>query len=187
MDLLEIQEKLKENSNEKVADSTRKFVPGAVKVYGVSMPVLNILAKEYKKGEFELVVALWEQGAYEEKILAVKILGSIAKKDPEHSLQLVRHFAPGIDNWAICDAIGMQALNPIVKTHKESIFELAKQFNKSSDFWERRLSLVLVEWFTRDINVHNEILPLVKNLENDKEYYVKKGVEWIYRNMKKGK
>jgi 3-methyladenine DNA glycosylase AlkD len=81
----------------------------------------------------------------------------------------------------------MQALKPIVKTHKELIFELAKQFNQSSIFWERRLSLVLVEWFTRDINVHNEIIPLVKNLENDKEHYVKKAVDWIYRNLKKGR
>ena len=34
---------------------------------------------------------------------------------------------------------------------------------------------------------HTAIKELVKNVENDKEYYVKKAVVWITRNFKKGK
>ena len=114
-------------------------------------------------------------------------MGKIAKKDPERSLKMVALFARNIGNWAVCDAIGMQGLKPILKTHQKQIFDLAKKYNQSADFWQRRLSLVLVEWYTRIKELHPEIKKLVKALENDEEYYVKKAIVWINKNLEKGK
>ncbi len=186
-ELDEIQTLLVKNSSHEAKASSEKFVPAKEKVYGVRMPYLNELAAKYKSGGFELVEALWKAGSLEEKILAVKILGKIAKKDPERSLKMVQLFAKNIGNWAVCDAIGMQGLKPILKTHQQQIFDLAKKYNSSSDFWQRRLSLVLVEWYTRIKALHPEIKKLVKALENDNEYYVKKNIVWINKNLEKGK
>jgi 3-methyladenine DNA glycosylase AlkD len=83
--------------------------------------------------------------------------------------------------------MGMQGLKPILKTHQKEIFALAWKYNSSKDFWQRRLSLVLAEWYTRVKELHPEIKRLVKNLENDEEYYVKKAVVWINKNFAKGK
>ncbi len=58
---------------------------------------------------------------------------------------------------------------------------------KSKNFWERRLSLVIIEVYTKDKSAHPEINKRVKALENDDEYYVRKSVEWVKRNIKKGK
>jgi 3-methyladenine DNA glycosylase AlkD len=151
------------------------------------MPVINELAVKYKSGSFELAEELWKAGALEEKLLAVKILGKIAKKDPERSLKIIELFSRNIGNWAVCDAIGMQGLNPILKTHQEEIFDLARKYNQSPDFWKRRLSLVLVEWYTRVKSLRPEIKKLVRALENDDEYYVKKAITWISKNLEKGK
>lgn len=183
----QIQKALKDNSTAEAAAAYKKFVPGNQKIYGVRTPVLDELSKTYKTGGFELVKALWDAGAMEEKILAVKILQKIAKKDAEQSLQLVQYFAPGIDNWAVCDAVGMQALQTIRTTHQKEIFALAKKYNCSANFWERRLSLVLVEWYTRDQSMHTEIKKLITPLEKDTEYYVKKAVVWIRKNFDKGR
>ena len=60
-------------------------------------------------------------------------------------LKDVELFAENIGNRAVCDAIGMQGLKPILKTHQKEIFALAKKYNRSTDFWQPRLSLVLVE------------------------------------------
>lgn len=95
--------------------------------------------------------------------------------------------AKNIGNWAVSDALGMQALKPILKTHKQEIFTLTRKYNSSKYFWQRRLSLVLVEWYTRVKVVHPEIKKLVKNLEKDDEYYVKKAVVWIKKNFANGK
>ena len=186
-ELKAIQKLLKENSTPEALAANKKFVPGSTRSYGVRNPVLNELSARFKAGGFELVKILWDAGAYEEKIIAAKILQKIAKKDPARSLELVQYFAAGIDNWAVCDTIGMQALQTIVKTHQKEIFALAKKYNRSANPWERRLSLVLVEWYTRDKTLHDEIKKLVAPLENDKEYYVKKAVVWINKNFEKGK
>ncbi len=167
--------------------SHQKFVPGTERMYGVRMPVINKLAREFRSGGFDLVQALWNEGALEEKILAVKMLGLVAKKDADLSLQLVEKFSGNIGNWAVCDAIGMQGLKPILESHRREIFILAKKLNRSPDPWQRRLSLVLVEWYTRHAKLHPEIMKLVARLEKDDEYYVKKAVAWIKSNMKKGK
>ncbi len=182
-----IQKILEANSNPEALEAQQKFVPGELNAYGVRMPVLNELAKQFKTGGFELAAALWKAGMMEEKMLAAKILGLVAKKDPDKTLELIRQFAKGIDNWAVCDTIGMQSVKPIVKTHQQEIFALAEKYNSSKNFWERRLSLVLVEWYTRDPSLHAAIKKLVKPLENDPEYYVRKAVVWINKNFSKGK
>lgn len=182
-----IQKILKEKSLPEALASHKKFVPGSKKIYGVRMPELNLLAKQFKEGGFDLVKELWKAGSLEEKTLALKLMGLIAKKDPELSLKLVQLFAKDIDNWAECDAMGMQALKPVLKTHQKEIFAIAKKYNRSANLWERRLSLVLVEYYTRDKSLLPEIDKLIKPLENDKEYYVKKAVIWIKRNIAKGK
>ena len=187
-ELKAIQKILISKSNKAALAAHQNFVPGAdLKIYGVRTPVLNELAKQFKAGGFSLVKELWDAGTFEEKILAVKMLGCIAKKDAKISLKLIQYFAPGIDNWAVCDAMGMQGLKPILKTHQKEVFSLAKKYNTSKNFWERRLSLVLIEWYTRDPSLHAEIKKLVKPLENDPEYYVHKAVVWINKNFAKGK
>jgi 3-methyladenine DNA glycosylase AlkD len=185
--LKEIQRILKGKSSPEAKAAHQKFIPGEQKVYGVRTPVLNELAATYKIHGFELSEELWNAGVFEEKLLAVKILERIAKKDPEQTLKLIQLFAKDIGNWAICDAMGMQALNQLRKTHAVQIFALAKKYNHSKDFWQRRLSLVMVEWYTRMPEHHSGIKALMKELENDNEYYVKKAIVWIKKNFAKGK
>ncbi|MBL0129701.1 MAG: DNA alkylation repair protein [Chitinophagaceae bacterium] len=185
--LNEIQKILKAKANAEAKAAHKEFVPGKDRIYGVRNPVLNELAQQYKDGGFGLVEELWNAGAYEEKLLAIKMLGKIAKKDPEQSIRIIQIFANDIGNWAICDTLGMQGLRPLLQTHQKEIFSLARKYNQSEDFWQRRLSLVLVEWYTRKKELHPEIKQLVQTLENDSAYYVRKAVVWIKKNFSKEK
>jgi len=182
-----IRKSLKAKSSKETAEFSKKVAPGSSAIYGVKMPELNKLATEFREEGFDLIEELWESGAFEEKILAMKLLERIAKKDAARSLRLVKKYSKQIDNWAVCDAMGMQALKSIVKTHQEEIFVMAEKMNSSPDMWQRRLSLVLVEWYTREPSLHPRIQKLVKALETDKEYYVKKAVQWLKRNITKKK
>ena len=102
-------------------------------------------------------------------------------------MKLVQQFSKNIGNWAICDAMGMAALRKLRPTHTDEIFTLSRKLNQSSDLWQRRLSLVLIEWYTRNKELHAEIRSLLSPLENDEEYYVRKAVDWINKNFAKGK
>lgn len=183
----EIQQALKARSDSKNIAFTQKIAPGVIKAYGVKTPVLNLLAKEYKAFSFDLAEELWAAGSLEERIIAIKILEKTGKTDPERLLKLFRQFSGSIDNWAVCDGLGMQFLRSIVKTHTEAIFALSERFSRSSSYWQRRLSLVMLEWYTRLKKYHPRIKKLIETLEDDEEYYVQKAVAWIKRNFAKGK
>jgi 3-methyladenine DNA glycosylase AlkD len=185
--LKQVQKELKDNSNTKAKAAALKFVPNAEKVYGIRTPVLNLLAKKYKEGGFDLVKELWNAGAFEERLLAAKLLNVICKKDPLLSLKMVAGFSKDISDWAVCDALGMQSLKPVAKKIQKEIFDLSAKLVKSKNLWERRLSLVIIEIFTKDKSLHPEIMKRVKMLENDEEYYVKKAVVWIKRNFENGR
>ena len=183
----QVQKELKEHSTPEAKAAALKFVPNAEKVYGIRTPVLNMLAKKYKEGGFDLVKELWDAGAFEEKLLAAKMLNVICKKDPLLSLKFVTGFSKDISDWAVCDAVGMQSLKPVSKKIQNEIFDLSEKLVKSKNLWERRLSLVIIEVFTKDKTLHPEIMKRVRMLENDEEYYVKKAVVWIKRNFEKGR
>lgn len=149
------------------------------------MPLLNEWAKTLKGEGFGLVYDLWEAGSFEEKILAAKLINQLAKNFPHESVEAVRKFSYEIEDWAVCDTLGMQSLKPLAKTHSKEIISLAKELNGAVSFWQRRLSLVLVEVFAKDEKMRRVIDPLVRRLEKDKEYYVKKAVVWIRSSMAK--
>jgi 3-methyladenine DNA glycosylase AlkD len=183
----EIQTKLAAEAVKSNRDFFAKMVPGTQNIYGVKTPILNEIVKKYKEGSFDLAEELWNAGSLEERIIAIKILEKTGKKDPERLLKLFKAFSSDIDNWAVCDGLGMQFLRSIVKTHQAEIFALAKKMNHAKSFWQRRLSLVMVEWYTRMPATHKEIRELVAALKGDDEYYVKKAITWINRNFEKKK
>ena len=78
-------------------------------------------------------------------------------------------------------------MKPVAKKIQKEIFDLSTKLIKSENLSERRLSLVIIEVFTKDKLLHPEIIKRVKILEDDEEYYVKKAVVCINRNFEKGR
>ena|SRR5687767_1416036 len=183
--LAEIQEVLRKNSSAAGKASAEKFVPGSQKVYGVRMPVLNDIAKKTNGDALELAEELWASGAFEERVLAAKLLNKVANKDPGRALKLIEKFSKDISDWAVCDTLGMQSPKKINKSHSEDIFVLSEKLIHSKNPWQRRLAIVLSEWYTRDKKFHPRIKKLLAVVKNDPEYYVKKAIVWINRNFEK--
>lgn len=185
--LTQITAQLQAAATEEARSATDHFIPGVQKQYGVRMPVLNEMANTYKGGGWPLVDALWKAGSLEEQLLAAKITGKLARKNPEEALKRVELFSAGIHNWAVCDALGMQSVQPIREKFQLEIFSLAQRLIVSTDAWQRRLALVLVEWYTRQRHLLPDIEALLHTVENDEAYYVQKAVAWVKRNIDKKK
>jgi 3-methyladenine DNA glycosylase AlkD len=183
--LNEIQSFLKQKGTEEGRASFRKFVPTSQKVYGVRLPDINDLANQYKKEGPELAIALWQAGSFEERLLAAKLLGKGARKQPREALQLVRQFSGDVSDWAVCDTLGTQSIKTIAKEHDKEVFALSKELLPSPNPWQRRLGIVLLEGFTKDKKHHSQINTYLEIVKDDKEYYVKKAVAWIKRNLEK--
>lgn len=185
MTLKEIQTYLQSQAEDSVKVSIQKFVPQATRMYGVKMPILNALAVTIQEGGFVLAEQLWESGSFEERILAAKLLRRICKTDPHAALNLVEKFSTVIDNWALCDTLGMQSLKPVNKILQPQIFLLSEKLSTSDIMWQRRLSLVLLEDFCKQKNLHKTIQKRINEHKNDNAYYIKKAVEWLQASLNK--
>ena len=185
MQIAEIRKILKGKSSKKARESALKFIPTIEKQYGVGALVLNGIVKKIKESDFDLVEKLWKSKYFEEKILASKILGKICKKNPEKALKLIEKFSKDISDWAVCDTLAGQGVRKIVIIKQKEIFEISKKFIKSKDLWQRRFALVLLINFAKDKNLKREIREILKKVEDDKEYYVKKAVVWLKKELKK--
>ncbi len=183
--LKEIRKELRDCSTPEARAATRKFVPGAVEVLGVRNPILNAMSKKYCAGGFPLAQSLWKDGAFEERMLAAKILREISRNDPDRAVSMVAGFAGDISDWAVCDTLGMQSLKRVSGIRQKEIFDLSGRLLRSANLWERRLSLVLLEVYTKKEELQPEIRKRLKLLEADKEYYVRKAIEWLKRNLAK--
>ncbi len=183
MVLKEIQRILKENASQQHRESNRKFIPSANKSYGVKSPILTEIVKNIKEVNFDLIQELWQGEFFEEKVLAVKILGKFSSKDPEKSLKIIQKFSRDISDWAVCDTLATQGIRKIAKSKKEEIFKISKKLIESKNFWQRRFALVLLIELYRQGFSKERIEKILEKIENDKEYYVKKAIIWLKKEL----
>lgn len=183
--LNDIQQTLLDNAEPQFAEKMKTVAPGAQRIYGVRMPVLNEIVKTAKLGGFPLIEQLWEAGAYEERMLAAKTLNIVAKTDPDKAIALVKKYSTAIDNWALCDTLGMQSLKRINKIRTKEIFQLSAALANSELMWQRRLSMVLLEDFCKQSNLHAAIHEIINKHRADKAYYIKKAVIWLDAGLNK--
>ena len=180
-----IKQVLAAQADEKAKAAVGKFIPTSQQVYGVRLPILNQIAKDHREGGFDLAESLWKSGAFEERLLAAKLLGSSGRKDPDRALTVARQFAAQISDWAVCDTLGMQGVKGIALEKQTELLAWSKKLVKSRNLWERRLGLVLLTHFVKDRNSRTQIEETLVRLGGDKEHYVKKAVAWLQRDLRK--
>ena len=185
--LREIRDQLTKSSYEEACAATRKFVPTSVQVLGVRLPVINDLARQYKKGGFDLATKLWHAGTYEEQLLAAKILGSSARENPDRTIALLMEFSTNISDWAVCDTLGMQSVKMIAAKQENKIIDAAQELLKSSNMWQRRLGIVLLTHYAHVPAKQQAILAMLSPLRTETEHYIKKAIAWIDRDLAKSK
>ena len=74
----------------------------------------------------------------------------------------------------------------ILEIMPEKVLKQLRQWNKSTNLWDRRQSLVSLLYFSRTKKIilpFDTIIYLVNELVNDSEYYVQKAVGWTLKEL----
>jgi 3-methyladenine DNA glycosylase AlkD len=183
--LASVRAQLRAAGNSETRAVTAKLVPTSQFVYGVRVPVLNALVRSCRPGGFELVEALWRSGAFEERLLAAKLLGAIARQDPVRALQFVKTASKDLSDWAVCDTLGTQGVRPIALAQRKTIVAMAERLTRSRHLWARRLAIVLLLHVAVDPTKRATIRRILAPLRSDKEPYIRKALAWIDRDLAK--
>lgn len=107
----------------------------------------------------------------------------IEKSHLQYLTKFVRYF----DDWSNVDDFGTSVLNQLLEKYPHETLEIIRDWNQSSNMWERRMSMVA---FSRKIGESGqytqECLTLAENLINDPEDLVKKAVGWALKDSMRG-
>lgn len=90
-----------------------------------------------------------------------------------------------VTHWGECDALA-KLYTKILEIIPNKVLPLLKQWNKSTNQWKRRQSVVSLLYFQRTKKKFlpfTQIIKSVDNLLSDNEYYVQKGVGWTLKEL----
>ena len=98
---------------------------------------------------------------------------------------VTKNWVTKVDNWAHSDGLS-DLFSYLLEKDAALVYPQFKIWNTSSNPWERRQSVVgLLEYSKKRKKVLpvTKLLPLVKSLLDDENYFVQKGIGWTLREI----
>ena len=166
----------------------------AMEHLGIRFPVLRARVKEgfsfYDLPEAEILAVwdhLWRTSPYGDVLFAaLEYYVPRARKRVAPALwPVVRRWPQRVDNW--CHADGLSSLYSwILADEREEVYPQLDAWNRSSQQWLRRISLVSLIHYSGKNAVFmpvDRVLPLVTRCVPDEREYIQNAVGWVLREL----
>ncbi len=180
---------LKQSVDEKTQKTSQHFFKEKIRSYGVKVPAVNKISKEYfkmidsmtKSEIFDLCDILWQSGYIEESFIACNWSYYIHKKYKPEDFQVFEKWIDNyVNNWASCDTLCNHSVGTFIEKYPDYLVRL-KEFANSGNRWMRRASSVTLIIPARKGKFLNEILAIADILLLDKDDLVQKGYGWMLK------
>lgn len=184
-----IRTELKKSIDQKTSSNSQNFFKEKIKYYGVKVPTVNKISKEYfklicnepKTEIFDLCDILWQSGYIEESFIACHWSHFIHKQyQPEDFQVFLKWINDYVNNWASCDTLCNHTVGDFIMMFPEFIKHL-KKIAQSENRWMRRASAVSLIIPARKGLFLNDILEIADILLLDKDDLVQKGYGWMLK------
>lgn len=184
-----IRTELRHSIDEKTLATSQNFFKEKIKLYGVKVPTVNKISREYfklidcktKSEIVELCEILWQSGFIEESFIACNWSYYIHEKYEPEDFQLFEKWITNyVKNWATCDTLCNHTIGEFIEMFPEYIVKL-KDWATSHNRWLRRASSVTLIIPARKGKFLNEILEIADILLLDKDDLVQKGYGWMLK------
>lgn len=171
------------------AEHSKGYLKSDYAFYGVTVPQLRKIAKQYKNMDkyqiYNLFDELWNSGNHEEMSLALYLLGNLKKQFSLETWDFLFKNAKieKAKSWDHIDEISSHITGEIFLKFPNLQPEI-KQLSISRNPWMRRLSIVSQYPSIKKGKIQLTIL-LAEKLVYDEDIYVQKGAGWMLREAGK--
>ncbi|EBA15211.1 hypothetical protein RSK20926_16182 [Roseobacter sp. SK209-2-6] len=164
-------------------------------VIGISNPVLNDLAKEWRQTlsleeRVTLARELWQSDVFEARIVASKVLTQARIKEDGTVWDLLQSWVLEFDSWAIADH-ACTAIQKRLLAEPERLDQVAS-WTQSDHMWTRRAALVSTLPWAKMNNLkpadqerRNRILGWAATYVPDRNWFIQKAIAWWLRDLSK--
>jgi 3-methyladenine DNA glycosylase AlkD len=187
MTIERIHEEFLRLGNKDRAIHEKKYLKSPYTFYGVRIPEIRKLTKNYRDIDFNSVAGLfnnlWNSGNHEEMSLALFLLGNFVKKNPREVWKIILENLDKAKTWDHIDELSVHMLGEILNENYELVKDI-KELSESNNPWRRRASIVSTYFLIKN-NKIDLTLRLAEKLAYDKDIYVQKGAGWMLREVGK--
>jgi 3-methyladenine DNA glycosylase AlkD len=182
------------NVEHEIRDRMLKSIPTQHKLYGVRIPKLRQIAKEwYKKNKnlgfkdfVEIIGVLWKDKSREERTIAIELLNFYKEYIPDISKDLINEWIISLDNWEETDGFALYLVGRWMldsfNDRQSYLWELIEDENE----WLRRVAVVATIEFNdwKKDNANPELtFKLIDVVKEDKHPMITKAVSWAIRTL----
>ena len=162
---------------------------------GLKVPQIEELTTVWRadlslEDRIQLASDLWDTNIHEARIAASKLLTQARIKPDEAAWDLICHWVPQFDAWAIadhaCDAGGRRLVADPSRLDQVEAWVISDQM------WSRRAALVITLPWTKmnfpkpiDLVIRDRVLGWCTALAPDKDWFIQKAVAWWLRDLSK--
>ena len=189
---------IQEHHNPKKAAWLEGYVKHGIQSYGVGIPLLRQLLKDWEQQHQlqqqpsttqQAVLDAWMQHDHTEAQLAailwMQLWGEIWA--PTQQLDRVTHWLDQgwVMDWNVCDWLCVRVLAPLLDEDGGVVAPILKSWNQASNVWKARCSLVPFALRLREIEDGAWILEGGATLIQREERFCKTAVGWGLRELSK--
>jgi 3-methyladenine DNA glycosylase AlkD len=156
-----------------------RFGIRAKKVYGVSKPKLDALARQIGRDR-ALALELWDSGVHDARILA-GMIDEVSRVTAAQMEKWARHF----DNWDVCDGTCCHLF-----VLCEPAWAKAAAWSRRNEEFVKRAGFVLMACLayrdkTAPDKQFTKLLAIIEQKADDERNFVRKAVNWALRQIGK--
>ena len=185
--VLQLRNQLSKEGNPKIAENYKRYLKSSYDFYGIRVPRLRQIAKEYKALDFYSALnffdELWNSGNHEEMSLALFILSSYTKKYQNEIWKFLLERLERARTWDHIDELSSHILGKILATNLSFMPEI-KKMSESKNPWFRRTAIVSTYQLIKQNKLELTFL-LAEKLVYDSDIYVQKASGWMLREAGK--
>jgi 3-methyladenine DNA glycosylase AlkD len=169
-----------------------EYLGSPVPVLGVRTPALRSVVHETvrrfrgapRRQLRALARALWQGRTFEEKMVAIELMGRPPLVDDEAAWRLCARWVDAATGWALSDSLAAGPLASQVRAHPERFPELLR-WARSENIWRRRASAYALRAWVRSGELDRPF-ELLERLLDDPERWVQRAVgTWLRECWKK--
>ena len=142
-------------------------------VLGVRVPKLRQLVKSMPQEQQAAFMDTLPHHYHEENLLHALLIAQC--RDPQLCLNLLSHFLPYVQNWAVCDTLQVPAL----KEEPDLLLSAVKEWLKDPHPYTVRFAVLMLMTYFLEEQFSDEFPRLVAEIHSE-EYYVNMMAAWYF-------
>ncbi len=184
-----VRRELYANADEQKRVSGERFFKEEVKLYGVTIPAVNRIARSHlrelksqsKPHIFALCEELWKSNYMEEAIIACIWSHSIHRVYEAEDIEVFERWVDDyVTNWATCDTLCNHTVGDLIDMYPPLV-ERLKAWARSQNRWMRRAGAVSLIVPARRGRFLEDVFQIADILLRDADDLVRKGYGWMLK------